>query len=276
MPALSLTAATAVTSVVSDSVRHIGGSPPGSLIPGTLQARILEWVAISFSNAWKWKMKVKLLSQVQLLATPWTAAYQAPRSMGFSRQEYWSAVYHLLLYLKYITDSFSVTTYSSIKMKEYQSHRLAVNPERNWTYKYTVRIHEQGVTHGRMPKNWCFGTVVLERILERPLAYQDIKLVNPKINRSWVFTGRTDAEGEAPICWPPDVKSRLTGKDPDAGEMKARGEASDRGWVVWMASPTHWTRVWANPGRQETTGRPGMLQGMGSQNNIKVAYLLFI
>ena len=57
-------------------------------IPGILQARILEWVAISFSNAWKWKMKVKLLSRVQLLATPWTAAYQGPLSMRFSRQEY--------------------------------------------------------------------------------------------------------------------------------------------------------------------------------------------
>ena len=60
-------------------------SPPGSLIPGILQARTLEWVAISFSNAWKWKVKVKLLSRVQLLVTPWTAAYQAPPSMGFSR-----------------------------------------------------------------------------------------------------------------------------------------------------------------------------------------------
>ena len=70
----------------------IDGSPPGSPIPGILQARILEWVAISFSNAWKWKMKVKLLSHVQLLATPWTAVYQAPLSMGFSRQEYWSGV----------------------------------------------------------------------------------------------------------------------------------------------------------------------------------------
>ena len=68
------------------------GSPPGSAIPGILQARRLEWVAISFSNAWKWKVKVKLLSRVQLLAIPWTAAYQAPLSMGFSRQEYWSGV----------------------------------------------------------------------------------------------------------------------------------------------------------------------------------------
>ena len=68
------------------------GSPPGSLVPGILQARTLEWVAISFSNAWKWKVKVKSLSCVWLLATPWTAAYQAPPSMGFSRQEYWSGV----------------------------------------------------------------------------------------------------------------------------------------------------------------------------------------
>ena len=67
----------------------IDGSPPGSPVPGILQARTLEWVAISFSNEWKWKVKVKLLSRVRLLATPWTAAYQAPPSTGFSRQEDW-------------------------------------------------------------------------------------------------------------------------------------------------------------------------------------------
>ena len=71
-------------------------SLPGSPVPGILQARTLEWVSISFSNAWKWKVKVKLLSRVRLLATPWTAAYQAPPSMGFSRQEYWSGVPLLL------------------------------------------------------------------------------------------------------------------------------------------------------------------------------------
>ena len=70
----------------------IDGGPPGSPVPGILQARTLEWVAISFSNAWQWKVKVKLLSCVRLLATPWTAAYQAPPPMGFSRQEYWSGV----------------------------------------------------------------------------------------------------------------------------------------------------------------------------------------
>ena len=69
----------------------IDGSPPGS-IPGILQARTLEWVTISFSNAWKWKVKVKSLSHVRLFETPWAAAYQAPPSMGVSRQEYWSGV----------------------------------------------------------------------------------------------------------------------------------------------------------------------------------------
>ena len=68
------------------------GSPPGSAVPGILQARTLEWVAISFSSAWKWKVKVKSLSRVQLLETSWTVAYQAPPSMGFPRQEYWSGV----------------------------------------------------------------------------------------------------------------------------------------------------------------------------------------
>ena len=70
----------------------IDGSPPGSTIPGILQARTLEWVAISFSSAWKWKVKVKLLSLVWLFATPWTAAYQARPSMKCSRQEYWGGV----------------------------------------------------------------------------------------------------------------------------------------------------------------------------------------
>ena len=70
----------------------IDSSPPGSALPGILQARTLEWVAISFSNARKWKVKVKSLSHVWLLATAWTAAHQAPLSIGFSRQEYWSGV----------------------------------------------------------------------------------------------------------------------------------------------------------------------------------------
>ena len=72
----------------------IDGSPPGSTVPGILQARTLEWIAISFSNAWKWKVKVKSLSRVRLFETPWTAAYQAPPSMGFfqARVLEWGAI----------------------------------------------------------------------------------------------------------------------------------------------------------------------------------------
>ena len=104
--------------------------PTGSSVPGTLQARILEWVAISFSNAWKWKVKVKSLSRVQLLATPWTAAYQAPLSMGFSRQDYWSGLplpflnvwvtvlqKSIVCFLKYIPEAKQYGNSKGIKMK---------------------------------------------------------------------------------------------------------------------------------------------------------------
>ena len=87
---LQMTTAAKLLQSCSTLYDPIDGCPPGSPIPGILQARTLEWVAISFSNAWTWKVKVKLLSRVPLFATPWTAAYQAPPSTGFSRQEYWS------------------------------------------------------------------------------------------------------------------------------------------------------------------------------------------
>ena len=79
-----------------DTIDH---SPPGSAVPGILQASTLEWVAISFSNAWKWKVKVKSFSRFWLFMTPWTEAYQAPPSMGFARQEYWSGNAHQMMKL---------------------------------------------------------------------------------------------------------------------------------------------------------------------------------
>ena len=83
-------------------------------------------------------------------------------------------------------------------------------------------------------KNWCFQTVVLKKTLESPMDCKEIKPVNPKGNQSWIFIGRTDAKADAPILWPPDMKSRLTGKDPDAGKDwgRAGGEGDDRldGW----------------------------------------------
>jgi len=89
------------------------------------------------------------------------------------------------------------------------------------------------------PKYWCFWTVVMEKTLESPLDCKEIQPVHPKGNQSWIFIGRTDAEAETPILWPPDGKSQLTGEDPEFWErLKAGGEWGGRGWDGWMASPT--------------------------------------
>ena len=114
-------------------------------------------------------------------------------------------------------------------------------------------------------RNWCFGTVVLEKTLESPLDYKEIQPVHPKGNQSWIFIGRADAEAETAILWPPDAKNWLSGKDPDAGRLRAGGEGDDRGWDGWMASPTQWTWVWVSSGSWWWTGKPGVLQSMGSQ-----------
>ena len=89
------------------------------------------------------------------------------------------------------------------------------------------------------PKNWCFWTVVLEKTLESPLDCKEIKPVHLKGNQSWIFIGRTDAEAEAPILWPPDVKTWLIGKDPDAGKdwrWGEKGTTEDEivGWHQWL------------------------------------------
>ena len=88
--------------------------------------------------------------------------------------------------------------------------------------------------------NCCFWTVVLEKTLESPLDCKEIQPVHSEEDQSWVFIGRTDAEAEMPILWPPDMKSRFTGKDPGWQKLGARGEAGNRGWDGWMASPTQW------------------------------------
>ena len=137
------------------------------------------------------------------------------------------------------------------------SHVRVVNRYKSWTIK-----------KGWGPKNWCFQAVVLEKTHESPLDCKEIKPVNPKGNQPWIFTGRTDAEAEAPILWPPDAKSWLTGKRPWWWErMRAKGEGGDREWDGWMASPTQQTWLWANSGKEWRTGKPCVLQPMGSQKS---------
>ena len=105
------------------------------------------------------------------------------------------------------------------------------------------------------------------RRLLSPLDWKEIKPVNPKGNQSWMFIGRTDAEAETSILWLPDVKNWLLGKRLWCwGRLKAGGEKDDIGWDGWMASPTRWAWVWASSGSWWWTGKPGMLQSMGSQS----------
>ena len=120
-------------------------------------------------------------------------------------------------------------------------------------------------------KNWCFPTVMLET-LESPLDCKEIQPVHPKGDRSWIFIGRTDAEGKTPILWPPDVKNWLIWKDPDAGKhwrQEEKGMTEDE-MVGWHHQPDgHWVCV--NSRSWWWTGRPGVLQFMGSQSRTRMS-----
>ena len=108
---------------------------------------------------------------------------------------------------------------------------------------------------------WCW-----RRLLRVPWTARRSNHVHPKRDQSWVFTGRTDIEADTPILWPPDAKSWLTGKDPDAGkDWRLEEKGTTEGWDGWMASPTQWTWVWVNSGSWWRTGKPGVLQSMGLQ-----------
>ena len=110
------------------------------------------------------------------------------------------------------------------------------------------------------------------RRLLSPLDWKEIKPVNPKGNQSWMFIGRTDAEAETSILWLPDVKNWLLGKRLWCwARLKAGGEKDDIGWDGWMASPTRWAWVWASSGSWWWTGKPGLLQSMGSQSQTRLS-----
>ena len=116
-----------------------------------------------------------------------------------------------------------------------------------------------------VPKNWCFWTVVLEKTLESPLDCKDIQLVHPKGDQSWVFIGRTDAEAETPVLWPPHVKSWLIGKDSGKDWKQEEKEMTEDEMVGWHHRlDAHW--VWVNSGSWWRTGRPGTLRSMESQS----------
>ena len=131
---------------------------------------------------------------------------------------------------------------------------------------------ELDYTESWAQKNWCFWTVVLEKILESPLDCKEIQPVHPKGHQSWVFIGRTDVEAETPILWPPDAKSWLILKRLWCWErLRAGGEGDDRGWDGWMASLTRWTCIWAGSRSWWWTGKPSVLQFMRSQSQTQLS-----
>ena len=125
---------------------------------------------------------------------------------------------------------------------------------------------ELNCEEGWAPKNWCVWTVVLEKTPESPLDCKEIQPVHSEGDQPWVFFGGNDAKAEAPVLWPPHVKSWLIGKRLWCWEgLGAGGEGDYRGWDGWMASLTRWTWVWVNSGSWWWTGRPGVLRFIGSQ-----------
>ena len=129
-----------------------------------------------------------------------------------------------------------------------------------------VQLWESDCKEAWVPKNWCLLTVVLEKTPESPLDSKEIKPVSLKGDQPWIFTGRTEAKAEASVFWSFDANRWLTGRVPDAGKdwgQKGKRASEDEmaRWHHWL----QWTWTWANSGRWRRTGRPGMLQGMGSQ-----------
>ena len=116
-----------------------------------------------------------------------------------------------------------------------------------------------------VPNNWCFWTVVLKKILESPLDSKEIQPVHPKGNQSWIFIGRTDVEAEAQIFGHLMWRTCSLEKTMVLGKIEGSGEEDDRGWDGWMASPTLRTWVWVSSRSWWWTGRPGILQSLGSQ-----------
>ena len=203
-------------------------SPLGSSIPGIIQARILEQVVFSYSrgifSTQGWNLHLLWLLNWQADSLPWS-------HLGSPRIQ-------------------------TIYNKGPSSQGYGFSSGHVWMWE--LDCEESWVL-----KNWCFWTVVLEKTLESPLDCKEIQSVHPKGDQSWVFIGRTDAEAETPILWPPHAELTHWKRLWCWEGLQAREEVDDRGWDSWMASLTRCTWVWVNSGSWQWTGMPGVLWFMG-------------
>ena len=190
------------------------------------------------------------LSHVPFYVTLWIVAHQVLLSIGFSRQEYWSGLSFsspgnlpdpgiepvpLTSNLHWHMSSLPLAPPDKPRQHiKKQRHHVANKSPDSKSYGFSsshVWMWELDCKEGRVPKNWCFRIVMLEKTPESALDNKEIKPVNPKGNQPWIFIGRTDTEAEAPVVWPPDVKSQLVGKYPDTGKdcgQEEKGTTEER------------------------------------------------
>ena len=160
----------------------------------------------------------------------------------------------------------------------YDQTRQHIKKQRHYFASKGPSSHGSGFSNGHVwmweldykeswvPKNWCFWTAVLEKTLESSLDYKEIQPVHSKGDQSWIFIGRTGAEAEAPILWPPDAKNWLTGKVPEAGkDRRQEQEMTENKMFGWHHLSVD--IVWASSRSWGWTGKPGVLQSMGSQKS---------
>ena len=162
---------------------------------------------------------------------------------------------HLLLERKAITNLDSLLKSRDITLPT-KMHLIKA-----WFFQWSCMDVRVGLWRKVGPKNWCFWTVVLEKILESPLDRKEIQQVHPKGNKSWVFIGRIDAKAETPILLTTWYKELTHWKRPWGWErLKVGGEGDDTGWNGWMVSPAQWIWIWISSGSWWWTGKPGVLQ----------------
>ena len=160
---------------------------------------------------------------------------------------------------------------------EKQRHHFADKGSSSQSYGFSssrIWIWELDNKESWELKNWCFWTVVLEKTFESPLDFKNIKSINPKGNKSWIFIGRTDAEAETPILWPPDGKIWFIGKDPNAGKDQRQEEKrATEDEMAWFHHRVNVHESWASSGSWWWTGKSGVLRSMGHKESDTVERL---